>query len=182
MATSLSAEILRAVHFAATKHWEQRRKDDVTPYINHPIEVAETVARVGGVEDVVTLQAAVLHDTVEDTETTPEELERAFGAEVRGVVEELSDDKSVEKWERKRRVVAHAPHLSTRAKMIKIADMMSNVRSIADKPPADWSLERRIGYLDWSEQVFAGLRGCNEALEREYARVLERARGVVGGS
>src|SRR5688572_8710850 len=95
--------LLKALHFAADKHRDQRRKDeDASPYINHPIEVAELIARVGGVNDLVTLQGAILHDTIEDTNTTPEELEAAFGSEVRRVVEEVTDDKSLLKTDRKR--------------------------------------------------------------------------------
>src|SRR3982074_2455712 len=92
------AAILKALHFAADKHRDQRRKDiEASPYINHPIEVAELVARVGGINDPVTLQGAILHDTIEDTKTTPEELEAAFGPEVRRLVEEVTDDTSLPK-------------------------------------------------------------------------------------
>src|SRR5258706_6496950 len=102
-------QILKALHFAADKHRDQRRKDEeASPYINHPIEVAELLARVGGVTDLVTLQGAILHDTIEDTDTTPEELERQFGSEVRRVVEEVTDDKSLPKADRKRLQIEHA--------------------------------------------------------------------------
>ncbi len=136
------AAILKALHFAATKHRDQRRKDvEASPYINHPIEVAELLAREGGVTDPVILQGAILHDTIEDTRTTREELEEAFGSEVRSVVEEVSDDKRLPKDERKRLQIAHASHLSERARQIKIADKISNVRGVTVAPPADWSLE-----------------------------------------
>src|ERR1041384_6973072 len=125
------ALLLKALHFAANKHRDQRRKDiDASPYINHPIEVAETLARVGGVTDLVTLQAAILHDTIEDTTTTPEELEAAFGAEVRRVVEECTDDTKLPKADRKRLQIEHAPHLSHRAKLVKLGDKIANVRSV----------------------------------------------------
>src|SRR6185436_14890407 len=107
------AAILKALHFAADKHRDQRRKDEeASPYINHPIEVAEMLARVGGVTDLVTLQGAILHDTIEDTNTTPEELEVHFGREVRDVVLEVTDDKTLEKMERKRLQIEHAAHIS----------------------------------------------------------------------
>src|SRR3954468_11522034 len=100
---SVAAAILKALHFAAKKHRDQRRKDvEALPYINHPIEVAELLARIGNVDDPVTLQGAILHDTIEDTKTAPEELEEMFGPEVRRVVEEVTDDKSLPKAERKR--------------------------------------------------------------------------------
>jgi len=178
--SNATAEILKALHFAATKHRDQRRKDiKESPYINHPIEVAELLARKGRVTDLVILQCAILHDTVEDTKTTPEELEKAFGSEVRRVVEEVTDDKQLPKAVRKRLQIEHAPNLSARARQIKIADKISNVRAVTMEPPADWSLERRQKYLDWTEQVVAGCRGCNAALERHYDEVLEEGRGVL---
>jgi guanosine-3',5'-bis(diphosphate) 3'-pyrophosphohydrolase len=147
---------LRALHFAAGKHRDQRRKGaEASPYINHLIEVAELLARVGGITDLVTLQAAILHDTLEDTQTTPGELEAAFGLEVRGVVEEVTDDKRLPKAERKRLQVEHTPQLSTRAKLVKLADKISNVRGVIQMPPAEWSFERRREYLDWMDYANA---------------------------
>lgn len=177
---NVAATLLKALHFAANKHRDQRRKDvEASPYINHPIEVAELLALVGGVSDPVTLQGAVLHDTIEDTKTTPEELEEAFGREVRRVVEEVTDDKRLPKAERKRRQIEHAPHLSARAKQIKLADKISNVRAVTQSPPADWSLGRREEYLDWAGQVVSGLRGCNLSLEGYFDQVLEEGRCLL---
>ena len=174
------AAVLKALHFAADKHRDQRRKDvEASPYINHPIEVAELLARVGGVTDVVTLQGAILHDTIEDTNTTPSELEEAFGAEVRAVVEEVTDDKSLDKLDRKLLQIEHAPHISDRAKLVKLADKISNVRGVTLTPPAKWPLQRRKEYLDWTEQVVAGLRGCNPALEALYDELLIEGRRVL---
>ena len=108
---NIITSLLKAVHFAADKHRSQRRKDvEASPYINHPIEVAELLARVGGATDLVLLQAAVLHDTIEDTKTSPEELEAVFGLEVRRVVEEVTDDKRLPKAERKRLQLASLPN------------------------------------------------------------------------
>jgi guanosine-3',5'-bis(diphosphate) 3'-pyrophosphohydrolase len=175
------AAVLKALHFAADKHRDQRRKNvEASPYINHPIEAAELLARVGGVTDLVTLQAAILHDTLEDTNTTPQELEDAFGPEVRKVVEEVTDDKTLEKVERKRLQIAHAPHVSTRAKLVKLADKIVNVRDVTEHPPAKWPLERRQEYLDWTESVVAGLRGCNPALEKLYEESLAEGRRALG--
>ena len=172
--------LLKALHFAADKHRDQRRKNvEASPYINHPIEVAELLARVGGVTDVVTLQGAILHDTIEDTKTTPTELEEAFGSAVRAVVEEVTDDKNLQKQDRKRLQIEHAPHLSERAKQIELADKISNVRGVTHTPPAKWSLERRTEYLDWTEQVVAGLRGSNPALEKLYDELLAEGRQML---
>ena len=180
MNESNTAAILKALHFAANKHRDQRRKDvEASPYINHPIEVAELLAREGGVNDPVTLQAAILHDTIEDTNTTREELDEAFGPEVRRVVEEVTDDKSLPKAARKRLQIEHAPHLSDRARQIKIADKISNVLGVSLSPPANWSLERKQEYLDWTEQVVEGCRGANPALEKFYEQVLNEGRRVL---
>jgi guanosine-3',5'-bis(diphosphate) 3'-pyrophosphohydrolase len=174
------AALLKALHFAADKHRDQRRKDiEASPYINHPIEVAELLARVGDVQDLVTLQAAILHDTLEDTKTTVEELDAAFGADVRHVVEEVTDDKRLPKVERKRLQIEHAPHVSSRAKLVKLADKISNVRAVTQTPPANWPLTRRQEYLDWTEKVVAGLRGCNPQLEKLYDELLSQGRRVL---
>jgi guanosine-3',5'-bis(diphosphate) 3'-pyrophosphohydrolase len=171
------AEILRAIHFAADKHRNQRRKDvEASPYINHPIELAELLARVGGVTDLITLQGAILQDTVEDTKTTFEELEDNFGAEVREVVENVTEDKTLLKEERKRLQIEHAPHLPNSAKQVKIVDKISNVLGVTKAPPADWTLERRQEYLDWTEKVVKGCRGCNPTLEEHYDEVLQTGR------
>lgn len=180
----LLTPLLKALHFAADKHRDQRRKDvDASPYINHPIEVAELLARVGGITDLVTLQGAILHDTIEDTRTTPAELEAVFGAQVRRVVEEVTDDTELPKVERKRLQIEHARQLSERAKHIKLADKISNVRSVTETPPANWPLTRRQEYLGWADQVVAGLRGSNAPLEQLYDRVAEegkRALAAIG--
>lgn len=179
-ATDALGSILAAVHFAADKHRDQRRKDaEASPYINHPIEVAELLERVGGITDIATLQGALLHDTIEDTNTTPEELEAIFGKEVRDIVEEVTDDKRLSKEDRKRLQIEHAPHVSLKAKQIKLADKIANVRSVTEGPPAKWSLARRKEYLDWTEQVVAGLRGANPALEAHYRELLARGRKVL---
>ena len=170
------ADLFAALHFAAEKHRDQRRKGEcASPYINHPIEVAEMLVRIGAVTDVTLLQAAILHDTVEDTETTFEELEARFGSAVRNLVEEVTDDKALLKEERKRLQVEHAPTLSRGARQIKLADKICNVRDVANKPPLDWSLERRADYLQWSEAVVAGCRGVNECLEQEFDDALAKA-------
>jgi len=177
--TSLTA-LLTSVHFAADKHRDQRRKNrEARPYINHPIEVAEILSRVAGVTDVATLQAAILHDTIEDTQTTGEELEACFGTEVRQLVEEVTDDQRLPKAERKRLQIEHAPHLSPKAKLIKIADKISNMRDVTHFPPAHWPHQRRCEYLDWAEKVVAGLRGLNPAVEELFDQMLKDGRRLL---
>lgn len=171
------SQFLRAVEFAAHKHRDQRRKgSDASPYINHPIAVAEILWRVGGVRDTETLIAALLHDTIEDTATAATEIEARFGSRVRSLVEECTDDKSLPKAERKRLQIAHAAQVSAAAKEIKLADKISNVTDIIANPPPDWSLQRRLEYLDWAEQVVAGLRDANATLAVNFDNAVETAR------
>jgi GTP diphosphokinase / guanosine-3',5'-bis(diphosphate) 3'-diphosphatase len=175
------AQLLKAIAFASDKHRHQRRKDaEASPYINHPIAVATVLAAEGDVSDEVTLIAAALHDTVEDTQTTFGELEERFGPEVTGLVRELTDDKSLEKTERKLLQIEHAQKSSSRAKQLKIADKICNVRDITDTPPADWSLRRRREYLTWSERVVAGCRGVNAKLDHAFDQAISRAKTVLG--
>jgi guanosine-3',5'-bis(diphosphate) 3'-pyrophosphohydrolase len=173
--------LLKAIAFAANKHRDQRRKDaGASPYINHPIAVANVLAAEGDVFDEVTLIAAALHDTVEDTRTTFGELEKHFGSEMAGLVREVTDDKSIEKMERKRLQIEHAPNLSILAKQLKIADKICNVRDVTDNPPADWPLQRRRDYLIWSEQVVNGCRGVNAKLDQAFDQAINRAKSKLG--
>ena len=165
--------ILQATHFAATKHTNQRRKNTAaSPYINHPIEVAEHLCRVGQVQDEEILIAAILHDTIEDTETSAAEIREVFGDIVADLVMECTDDKSLEKSERKRLQIVSAPKKSDGAKQIKIADKACNLRSILDDPPKGWEISRQIQYFEWAEKVFAGLKGVNEHLDSDIEQVL----------
>jgi guanosine-3',5'-bis(diphosphate) 3'-pyrophosphohydrolase len=174
------AHLLKAIAFAAEKHSGQRRKDvEASPYINHPIAVATVLATEGEVSDEVIFLAAALHDTVEDTKTTFEELEEHFGLEVTNLVRELTDDKSLEKMERKRLQIEHAPQSSNCAKQLKIADKICNIRDISVCPPANWSLERRTEYLEWSEQVVAGCRHVNTRLDRAFDEAIAQARELL---
>lgn len=164
-----TTRLLGALRFAARKHRDQRRKDpSASPYINHPIDVSELLVRVGGIEDLDVLLGAILHDTIEDTETTAEELGHEFGQTVRRLVEEVTDDKSLPKQKRKDLQVLHAQRLSEGAKQIKIADKICNVRDITNSPPTGWSPERRAEYLIWSRRVVEGCRGASAALAAEF--------------
>lgn len=164
--TGVAGAFIKAVAFAAEKHRNQRRKDAVaSPYINHPIALANVLANEGGIEDPAVLCAAVLHDTIEDTETTAAELEELFGRQVTSIVLEVTDDKSLEKHVRKQRQIEHAPHISPEAKQVKLADKICNLRDILASPPAAWSAERKQSYFDWAAQVVAGVRGIHPGLE-----------------
>jgi guanosine-3',5'-bis(diphosphate) 3'-pyrophosphohydrolase len=169
--------LLKALEFSAEMHKKMRRKGaDRLPYINHPIEVASILANVGGVCNISILSAAILHDTIEDTETSPEEVERAFGRKICSLVKEVTDDKDLPKVKRKRLQVKHAPLLSPAAKLIKIADKISNIKEVTDNPPSRWSVKRRREYVEWAESVVAGCRGVNQGLETCFDEVLLRAR------
>jgi len=163
------ALLLRALAFAAHKHRDQRRKDaEASPYINHPIALAEVLALEGGVTDVEVLAAALLHDTIEDTQTTPEELEQNFGAAIASIVLEVTDNKMLQKRTRKRMQVAHAARASREAKLVKLADKICNLRDVAARPPAHWDLGRRREYFEWAKQVIDRLRGTHPALEAAF--------------
>lgn len=171
--------LLQAVKFAAEKHTHQRRKNsDATPYINHPIEVAEHLARVGGISDEDVILAAILHDTIEDTKTTFEEIEGCFGSRVAKIVMECTDDKSLEKAERKRLQIVNAPKKSSEAKCVKIADKTCNLASVLADPPKDWSIRRQQEYFEWAEQVVNGLLGVNERLDASVKSVLAQGKSL----
>ena len=169
-----------ATGFSAWKHTGQLRKGEGDiPYIHHPVEVAAILSEAGAIEDIELLQAALLHDTVEDTDTKPEDIESQFGARVCSIVLEVSDDRSLQKHERKAAQIAHAPHISTAAQTLKLADKISNVFDVAFSTPVDWSAERQLAYFDWAAQVVAGLRGCNGALEALFDEQVAKSRAAI---
>ncbi|MGH0128223.1 UNVERIFIED_CONTAM: hypothetical protein FKN15_044935 [Acipenser sinensis] len=200
--------LLETVNFAAEKHKTQRRKDpEATPYINHPIGVARILSYEGGITDITVLQAALLHDTVEDTDTSLPELEAVFGATVARIVQEVTDDKALSKQERKQLQVEHAPHCSHQAKLVKLADKLYNLRDLnrctpsgetahtgtpsrktarTDTPsrktahtdtPSRWTLQRVQEYFTWAAQVVKGLRGTNAVLEEKLYQLFKE-RGI----
>jgi GTP diphosphokinase / guanosine-3',5'-bis(diphosphate) 3'-diphosphatase len=173
-------KLLSAAYFAAVKHKKQTRKgSEAEPYINHPLDVARILSEIGEVENHDVLIAAILHDTIEDTETTVEEIVRLFGENVASIVMEVTDDISLPKSERKRLQIDHAPHLSILAKQLKMADKISNIKDVASNPPAGWSVERRIDYIEWGEKVMAGLRGANKNLEDYFDDLVCRAKSNI---
>uniref|UniRef100_G1QDD1 Guanosine-3',5'-bis(diphosphate) 3'-pyrophosphohydrolase MESH1 n=1 Tax=Myotis lucifugus TaxID=59463 RepID=G1QDD1_MYOLU len=149
-----------------------------TPYINHPIGgVARILTHEAGITDIAVLQAALLHDTVEDTDTTLDELELHFGAQVR-LVEEVTDDKTLPKLERKRLQVEHAPHSSPGPKLVKLADKLYNLRDLNRYTPEGWSEHRVQEYFEWAAQVVKGLQGTSRPLE-EALQQLFKERGLA---
>jgi guanosine-3',5'-bis(diphosphate) 3'-pyrophosphohydrolase len=160
------ALFLRALAFAAHKHRDQRRKDRAaSPYINHPIALANVLTLEGRISDVDVLCAALLHDTVEDTRTTYDELKANFGARIARTVLEVTDNKRLRKHTRKRLQVEHAPHLSRSAKLVKLADKICNLQDLAQRPPVGWNKKRRREYFDWAKSVVDRVRGVNPKLE-----------------
>jgi len=170
---------IRALSFAAEKHRHQRRKDAAaSPYINHPIAVAEVLSE-AGLDDEVLLAAALLHDTIEDTQTTYDELVTHFGKEIADLVLELTDDKSLPKDARKALQIAHAPNRSDRAKCLKMADKICNLRDVTDHPPAGWPRERRLAYLAWARQVVEGCRDAHQKLALIFDETYDRAMNTL---
>lgn len=179
---TVARDILQAVEFAADKHRDQRRKDRrASPYINHPVEVAELLTRVAGIDDLATLMAAVLHDTVEDTDTSLEELEETFGPEIRDLVAHVTDDTTLPKAQRKQLQKEHARGLPDRAKLIKIADKTCNVRDLGRSPPQGWTQERLIEYLGWAKAVVDECRGVSAELERYFDECHAASSSALGG-
>ncbi|MEM8502656.1 MAG: HD domain-containing protein [Cyanobacteria bacterium P01_D01_bin.1] len=172
----ISAQFLEALSFSAYKHRHQRRKDHETPYINHPITVANILLNEAGVTDEVVLIAALLHDTVEDTETTFEEIEQQFGEAVKAIVAEVTDDKSLPKAVRKQQQIDHAAGLSDRAKLVKLADKTANLRDITTTPPKDWSATRVNDYLEWGKAVIEQIRGTHAKLESLFDKAYARGK------
>ena len=157
---------LKALVFAADKHKNQRRKDaEASPYINHPIALANILVNEGDITDINVLCGAILHDTIEDTKTTKEELIQQFGEKITSIVLDVTDDKTLPKAERKLKQIEHASHASHEAKLVKLADKISNLRDILSSPPKDWTDDRKKEYFDWAGKVVDQIRGTNSKLE-----------------
>ena len=173
-------QLMDAIIFAANKHQGQVRKDaDHSPYITHPLAVSRAIAEIGGVGDTLVYKAAILHDTIEDTNTTEEEIRLRFGEEVLQVVLEVTDDKSLNKMERKQRQVMHAPNLSYPARIIKLADKIINCQDILKSPPEGWTLQRRRDYIQWGADVISQIRSTNEALEAAFDQIITEAEEIL---
>lgn len=170
--------LARAVDFAASKHVDQRRKGEAAePYFNHLSEVARLLAEATDGNDPNLVIAGLLHDTIEDQGVTRAELVVEFGDDVASLVEEVTDDKRLDKAERKRLQVVKAPYKSRRAKMLKIADKTANLRAILNSPPSDWSLQRKQEYFDWAKSVVDGCRGVNAWLDTQFDECMAKRPG-----
>jgi (p)ppGpp synthase/HD superfamily hydrolase len=174
--SKMSADPLvqRALEFATEKHKDQKRKNKSRDaYIVHPVEVMN-ILKDCGVTDTATLCAALLHDTVEDTGTTSEELVENFGQDVCTIVLECTDDKSLAKVDRKKAQIEHAKHISDKGKLVKLADKLSNIGSLTNDPPARWSEEVVTGYVRWGFAVCEGLFGVNDKLDEKMKAVFQQ--------
>ncbi|MDH5473327.1 MAG: HD domain-containing protein [Gammaproteobacteria bacterium] len=159
-------KLMHALEFASRKHKDQRRKDvDASPYINHPISLANILCNEAGITNIDVICGALLHDTVEDTDTTEQELNREFGEKICSIVMDVTDNPEMNRVERKQAQIDHAAHASTEAKLVKLADKISNLRDVAVNAPPSWSLERRQEYFDWAKQVIDQVRGVHPLLE-----------------
>ena len=173
-------KFLKALRTASIAHKFQMRKDGQTPFINHPIQVAELISSVGGIQDEVILSAAVLHDIIEDTPTSYEEVKNVFGKIIADIVMECSDDKSLPKAERKRLQIVNVSKKSYAAKIVKLADKIANMNDIIINPPIDWDKERKLAYFEWAKQVVdAGLRGGNPSLEAMFDDVYFQKQWII---
>jgi len=174
--------VTRDCDFAALRHVQQRRKGVAgEPYINHLAEVATLLAVATGGNDPALVAAGFLHDTLEDTPTTHDELAALFGPDVAHLVSEVTDDKSLTKAERKCLQITMTPSKSVRAKLIKVADKTSNVRAMASSPAAGWDIARIAEYIEWAQQVVASCRGLNAMLEQAFDAAVGQARAAVAG-
>lgn len=167
--------VLRAARFAAWKHRDQRRKGrGAVPYINHPLDLAHVLWFEGGVADPVILAAALLHDTLEDTQTTLQELQGEFGEQVASIVMEVTDEPTLNWRARKKLQISRARLASAEAKQVKLADKICNLRSMVSSPPNGWPVERQRAYFDWSKEVVNQIRGVNPELEQRFDQIWKR--------
>jgi guanosine-3',5'-bis(diphosphate) 3'-pyrophosphohydrolase len=175
--------VLKAAAFAADRHRLQKRKDaEASPYINHPLAVAAILADEGGVTDETVLCAALLHDTVEDTETSIDEIVEHFGPDIAAVVAEVTDDKNLPKEDRKRLQVEKAHAKSDAAKLVKIADKIANLRDMGSTPPADWPAQRLAEYFDWARKVVDRLDVPDPALRAAFDAAYSARPAAVEGA
>ena len=172
--------ITHALRFAAERHSSQRRKGQAKePYVNHLAEVSELVADATEGKDVNLIAAALLHDTIEDTETSSDELVATFNNDIAQLVADVTDDKSLPKQDRKNLQVVNSRAQNMRVKLLKLADKTSNLRSLANSPPENWNTEQKQAYIDWTIKVAAGLKGVNPWLEERFDEALRRAQQAL---
>ena len=175
-------DVLAAALAAGNWHAKQQRKGAARePYVNHLLEVAALVSRATGGSDANLAIAALLHDAIEDQGVRRATIAEQFGEDVADLVQEVSDDKSLPQDVRKRLQVEQARDKSARAKILKLADKISNVSAVGRDPPLDWSKERQLRYVQWGRDVVAGLRGASPELEAEFDRVATAAERLIAG-
>lgn len=173
----MSLELLTTIEFASIAHRDQRRKNsNKSPYINHPIEVASLIAQ-SGITDTAVLQAAILHDTIEDCGVTQDDIRNRFGEDVLNLVMECTDDKSLDKLTRKKLQIVHAANMNSRAIPIKIADKISNLKDLITDPPLSWSPQYVKGYVIWCRAVYEKISGHNTFLDNMIEKIFA-AHGV----
>ena len=172
--------ISEAAELAARRHSGMARKGRGNePYVNHLAEVASLLAMATDGADAELVAAGWLHDTIEDTETTREELAEKFSDRVASLVVECTDDMSLPKAERRRLQVVDAPKKSAGAKLIKIADKISNIGARIHADPSAEERDDLTGYTDWAEQVVGGCRGGNQWLDTKFDDVVRTARASL---
>lgn len=172
--------VLQAAVFAAEKHKFQTRKADSSSYIVHPLGVANILMK-AGVTDSNVIIAAILHDTVEDTDTTIEELKDLFGEQIASIVDEVTDDKTLSKGERKKAQIEHIRHVSVGAKLVKLADKLYNCLDLLRLPPPSWDYKRVQGYIVWSKAVLSSARGINTYLDEAHDAIYSKGTFTIGG-
>lgn len=174
------SSLMSAIVFSARKHKNQRRKGSGNiPYVNHPLEVANLIAQTVGATNIALLAAAVLHDTLEDTRTTPDEIDQQFGKEVMVLVLEVSDDMSQPKFIRKSKQIETAGSLSDEAKIIRIADKTCNILDML-KTKYHWGNSQKREYMRWAKDVVKNCEGVNKKLEGEFENALYCAQEILG--
>ena len=172
--------VMRAADAAARWHVNQRRKGAAQePYVTHLLEVAALVAEATAGTDPNLIVAALLHDAIEDQGIIREEIATQFNDDVADLVVEVTDNKKLPKAERKQLQIKTAPKLTPRAKILKIADKISNLRSVTTSPPADWPAQRRADYVIWTTNVVRGLRGASDLLEQAFDRAAADAERAI---
>lgn len=166
--------LIDAINYAAIQHRYQKRKDsDKTPYINHPIGVMNILANECNIHDNNVLIAAVLHDTIEDTDTTYNDIVTRYGKYIADIVQQCTDDKSLPASQRKIQQIEHAKHneLSYQAKLVKLADKLYNLRDIIRAASPTWNINRIQGYMIWAKQVTQYIDNANDVLRNALNKV-----------
>ena len=162
------AFMAKALYFATLAHEQQRRKTGDVPYIKHPIGVANYAIN-AKVQNPNVIVACYLHDVVEDTFVTIEDIEEHFGPKIAKFVAEVTDDKNLSKVERKKGQIEHSKHISKEAKIVKLCDKLYNLKDLVRNPI--WEPERVQGYFVWSYIIVNNMRETNKCLEDQLDEV-----------